>query len=69
VLGTRDASAGFPAIGLGSIQMRGEHGVLRVSEGLVMRMRHNPFYAFVESETDAWLTKVLGLRDEPDGAR
>jgi alpha-beta hydrolase superfamily lysophospholipase len=60
VLGTREATANFPAIGLGSIQVRGEHGVLRVSEGLVMRQRHNPFYSFVESTTYAWLTKVLG---------
>jgi alpha-beta hydrolase superfamily lysophospholipase len=60
VLGTREASEGFPAIALGAIRVRGEHGVLRVSEGLVMRMRHNPFYAFVEAETDAWLKKVVG---------
>jgi alpha-beta hydrolase superfamily lysophospholipase len=60
VLGTRDASADFPAIGMGSLQVRGEHGVLRVSEGLIVRLRHNPFFAFVESETDAWLRRVVG---------
>jgi alpha-beta hydrolase superfamily lysophospholipase len=60
VLGTRDASADFPAIGMGSLQVRGEHGVLRVSEGLTVRLRHNPFFAFVESETDAWLRRVVG---------
>lgn len=60
VYGTREASEGFPGIAMGSLQVRGEHGVLRVSEGLIVRLRHNPFYAFVESETDVWLERVVG---------
>ncbi|TVQ60755.1 MAG: alpha/beta hydrolase [Phycisphaerales bacterium] len=59
ILGVREATTAFPGPSLGSIMVRGEHGVLRVSEGLTMRLRHNPFYDYVEAKTDSWLREVI----------
>ena len=59
ILGVREATASFPGPNLGSLMARGEHGVLRISEGTMLRLRHNPFYAYVEAKTDAWLREVV----------
>lgn len=59
VYGTREATQPFPAPNLGSLSLRGEHGVLRISEGMMMRLRHNPFYAFSEALTEDWLHEVV----------
>lgn len=57
ILGTREASQAG-GLSLGSLNLRGEHGVLRISEGLMMRLRHNPFYAFQEDRVIQWLEEV-----------
>jgi alpha-beta hydrolase superfamily lysophospholipase len=37
-----------PGIHLGNLAMRGERGVLQISPAAIMRLRHNPFYPFLE---------------------
>jgi len=59
VYGTREATRGFPAPNLGSLTLRGESGVLRISDSLMTRLRHNPFYAFSEKKTVDWLHEVV----------
>jgi len=56
VYGTMEASAksGLP---LGSLSMRGEHGALLVSDSLFVRVRHNPFYPFMENHVVKWLAE------------
>lgn len=73
ILGEAQATAagGLP---LGSLNLRGEHGVLAISESLLFRQRHNPFYAFMEERIVTWLRESLGstpgaAADETDSAR
>ena len=42
-------------IPLGSLNLRGESGVLRISNSLMLRQRFNPFHAYILARTDAWL--------------
>ncbi len=46
-----------PGISLGDIALRGERGVLQVAASDMLRLRWNPFYAFVETR----LLEFLGL--------
>jgi alpha-beta hydrolase superfamily lysophospholipase len=48
IYGTSAASAGS-VIHLGSIALRGEHGVLQVSGTDLLRLRWNPFFGYVQS--------------------
>lgn len=50
-----DGSGSMPAGGttLGNMQPRGERGLLRVSMGNLMRLRYNPFFAYVEERLRA----------------
>jgi esterase/lipase len=59
ILGTREATKDFSGPNLGSIHLRGEHGVLRISESITMRLRYNPFHSVVEQRTQAWLQELL----------
>jgi alpha-beta hydrolase superfamily lysophospholipase len=56
VYGTAEATvkSGLP---LGSLNMRGEHGALMVSDSLLIRQRHNPFYPFMEDHVVKWLAE------------
>jgi len=56
VYGTAEATAksGLP---LGSLSMRGEHGALMVSDSLLVRVRHNPFYPFMVDHVVSWLAE------------
>jgi len=58
VYGTADATraTGLP---LGSLSVRGESGVLRLSDAMVLRLRHNPFYEYTESHAIEWLQQAL----------
>lgn len=58
--GTRDASRAAGVVPLGSLSARGESGVLTISEGLLFRIRHNPFYEFQQERLLAWLDGVVG---------
>ena len=54
VYGTAEATAtsGLP---LGSLTMRGEHGALLISDAMLIRQRHNPFYPFMADHIVKWL--------------
>jgi alpha-beta hydrolase superfamily lysophospholipase len=47
VYGGPDAALS-PGIQLGDLTMRGEQGVLQISSAAAMRLRHNPFYPYLE---------------------
>ena len=57
--GTAEATrqTGLP---LGSLNARGESGVLRISDGQLLRLRHNPFYEYTENHAIEWLRQALG---------
>jgi hypothetical protein len=40
---------------LGRLELLGERGVLAVSPSVLMRLRHNPFFAYVEKRVDEFL--------------
>lgn len=44
-----------PLLPLGRLHARGEHGVLAISEGLLMRLRSNPFHAWTQDKILAWM--------------
>jgi alpha-beta hydrolase superfamily lysophospholipase len=56
VYGTAEATAksGLP---LGSLSLRGEHGALLVSDALLIRARHNPFFPFMADHVVKWLAE------------
>mgnify|MGYP001824951215 FL=1 len=40
---------------LGHITLQGEHGVLALSPAMLLRLRHNPFYAFMQEGVLNWI--------------
>ncbi len=40
---------------LGDLRLQGEAGVLRISDGQILRLRHNPFYPYMEEKIIDWL--------------
>jgi alpha-beta hydrolase superfamily lysophospholipase len=40
---------------LGQMAFQGERGMLRLSSDWLLRLRHNPFYAYLEARTLAWI--------------
>jgi hypothetical protein len=52
---------------LGQMAIQGERGLLQFPSDWLMRLRHNPFYAFLEARALAWIN---GDRDQttPSGA-
>ena len=46
-----------PGIRLGNVALRGERGVLQVPAADMLRLRWNPFYAFMEAE----ILRFMGL--------
>jgi hypothetical protein len=59
--GTAEATrqTGLP---LGSISARGESGVLMISDGQLLRLRHNPFYEYTENHAIEWLQQALNRK-------
>ena len=49
-------AAGAP--GLGALQPRGETRMLSAPIAQLMRLRHNPFYEYLESRTVAWMKRA-----------
>ncbi len=50
---------------LGSLDFKGEAGVLRISDGQLVRLRHNPFFSYLADHQVKWLAKTqsdLGVR-------
>jgi hypothetical protein len=41
---------------LGDIPLRGERGLLIISSDWLLRLRHNPFYEYLERRTVEWIT-------------
>lgn len=63
ILGDRPATRS--RLPLGSLSIRGESGVLMISESLMFRLRHNPFYDFLAQELFRWLSGVNETQDAP----
>jgi alpha-beta hydrolase superfamily lysophospholipase len=51
------------ALFLGQIAFQGERGYFSISSDWLLRLRHNPFYAYVEKRTLAWLRGHDGVRE------
>ncbi|MDX1574750.1 MAG: hypothetical protein R3285_01070, partial [Kiloniellales bacterium] len=45
---------------LGQMAIRGERGLLRVPLDWLMRLRHNPFYSYLEDRTVKWIDGAGG---------
>ncbi len=43
---------------LGQIAIRGERGLLKISSDWLLRLRHNPFYDYLEKQVLVWVTSV-----------
>jgi hypothetical protein len=56
--GRTAAYAGLP---LGTLQPRGETSVLTVSSSQILRLRHNPFFAYVEQRIEAAIDAAGGM--------
>ncbi len=48
VYGSREVARGPSPLMLGALELRGERGVFGVGMDQIMRLRHNPFFAYVE---------------------
>lgn len=44
---------------LGTMSGRGERGVLAISEGLLIRMRYNPFHDWTQGQVEGWMRGVV----------
>jgi alpha-beta hydrolase superfamily lysophospholipase len=45
---------------LGQMAIQGERGMLRLSSDWLLRLRYNPFYAYVDARTLAWIDRAGG---------
>jgi hypothetical protein len=54
---------------LGQMAVQGERGMLRLSSDWLLRLRHNPFYAYLDARTLAWIDRAGGHGENaaPDG--
>ena len=50
---------------LGYQAVQGERGVLKISPNFLLRLRHNPFYAYLEGRVVDWLMGHEKLRTPP----
>jgi len=53
--GRRDPAADDGVIHLGEMNFRGERGLLRFPADWLLRLRHNPFYGFMETRVIEWV--------------
>jgi len=61
-----DRDPGDPErIYLGKIELQGERGVLVLPADWLLRLRHNPFYGFLQQRTLQWLKVVAPAADPP----
>ncbi len=47
--------AGDEVLHLGQLAIQGERGLLKISSDWLLRLRHNPFYDFLESRALEWV--------------
>jgi hypothetical protein len=52
---------------LGQMAIQGERGLLKLSSDWLLRLRHDPFYAYLEERVLAWLSKTGGDGAESAG--
>jgi alpha-beta hydrolase superfamily lysophospholipase len=50
---------------LGSQALQGERGLLKISGDYLLRLRHNPFYDYLERRTLAWINRKLSSPRTP----
>lgn len=68
IYGDREATSTATGLNLGSIRLRGETGVLTISESLLIRLRYNPFFPVVEDRVLGWLAEHgIPLRTSVEG--
>ena len=53
----RYAPADRNVLFLGQQAMHGERGVLKISPNYLLRLRHNPFYDYLQQRVVDWLAK------------
>ena len=58
----RQRPADPDALYLGQPAIKGERGLLRISSDWLLRLRYNPFYAFLEARTLQWFDDVEATR-------
>jgi hypothetical protein len=46
---------------LGQMAIQGERGMLRLSSDWLLRLRHNPFYDYLERRALAWIDSAGGV--------
>jgi hypothetical protein len=56
----RHPPANSNMIFLGTMAIQGERGLLLFSSDWLVRLRHNPFYDFLESRTLEWVSGAEG---------
>ena len=60
IYGVRDPDGkGETRLPLGSLDFKGESGVLMISDGQILRLRHNPFFPYMETHMLEWMEEVL----------
>jgi hypothetical protein len=52
---------------LGQMAIQGERGLLILPSDWLLRLRHNPFYAYLEERVLAWLAEAGGDGAESTG--
>ena len=48
---------------LGQMAIQGERGLLKIPHSFLVRLRYNPFYAYLERRTLEWLDKAGNIQD------
>ncbi len=59
-------SVAYRGLALGALQPRGETRVLTVSSSQILRLRYNPFFAYVEERINGAIDATLGKRPAAD---
>lgn len=50
---------------LGQVAIKGERGLLKISNDWLLRMRHNPFYEFLENRALVWMDNAADRKNSP----
>ena len=50
---------------LGSQALQGERGLLKISGDYLLRLRHNPFYDYLQRRTLNWISRELSSLQTP----
>lgn len=58
IYGTAEATKGS-GLPLGALDFKGESGVLMITDGQILRLRHNPFFPYMKQHISEWVAKTL----------